>query len=251
MPRHSHIAAFTGALLLAGTTSAVRGQVISHVDASGRVVVRHCQPAKWPKELPMIDETLDSTAVAALHNALAGHDTAGIVLSIVYRRSGDATVHAVESEGSGGAIDPTLLAVVGRGVLPLDAPNPLGAIRIHARSEPARSITVERSLYCPPEPAPGDSPEPASTPLTFTLERSSPTLERSSPEPGQRMRAEAELSIDESGVVTGVRLTSRSGTGGYDDAFLRHQWQRVFLPATIDGQPVASWLRTGGRAMQL
>jgi len=244
VPRPSRIAVFTGAFLLAGAANAVRAQVTSQVDASGRSVVRRCQPAKWPKKLPMIDEALDSTAVTALQNALVGRDTSGIVMSIVYDSGGDATVHALESEESGGSIDPTLLAAVGRGVLPLDAPKPLGAIRIHARGGPTPSITVDRSLYCPPEPAPGDSPEPAATPLTFTLENNSP-------EPGQRSRVEAELSIDESGRVTGVRLTSRSGASGFDDAFLRHQWQRTFLPATIDGQPVASWLRTGGRAMQL
>jgi hypothetical protein len=221
-----------------------RAQAMSQVDASGRLAMRHCQPAKWPKTLPMIDKTLDATAVTALQKALEGPDTAGIVMSIVYRKGADATVHALESEGMGGAMDPALLAAVGRGVLPLDAPKPLGAIRIHARGGATPSVTVERSLYCPPEPAPGDSPEPATTPLTFTRDNNAP-------EPGQRSRVEAELSIDESGVVTGVRLTSRSGASAFDDAFLRHQWQRTFLPATIDGHPVASWLRTSGRAMQL
>jgi hypothetical protein len=65
-----------------------------------------------------------------------------------------------------------------------------------------------------------------------------------------RVRLEAELSLDETGHVRDVRLTTNSGIRELDDHFVREQWVRVFFPALIDGVPIASWIRTGGARMR-
>ncbi len=47
-----------------------------------------------------------------------------------------------------------------------------------------------------------------------------------------------------------VKVLSSSGIRELDQSFVRSWRERSYLPALMDGLPIASWLRTNGSRMQ-
>ena len=111
------------------------------------------------------------------------------------------------------------------------------------RAGPGRAGTVERSAYCPPERAPNGTP---SLPATLRIE-----VLPGERVPSGRVRLDVQLFIDETGTVSDVRLVSSTGMRELDESFVTEQRRTVFLPATIDGIPVPSWMRSNGTSMRL
>jgi TonB family protein len=68
---------------------------------------------------------------------------------------------------------------------------------------------------------------------------------------GRTIRVEAQWTIDESGLVTSVQLLNSSGMRELDDEMVADLRRRVYRPALLDGVPIATWERTGGRKMRL
>lgn len=54
------------------------------------------------------------------------------------------------------------------------------------------------------------------------------------------------IMLDAEGRPTNVELRRRSGIREVDEEIVRHLQTTRYLPALIDGQPIASWYRTDG-----
>ena len=204
---------------------------------------RHCRPAEWPKRLPALDAVVDSAGLFDLIDTSPESDTASMVVSILYKEDGSAAVRLVEPAGvpSPGAIQ--FLQIMSRGLRRLPTPGSMGALRVRVRAGPGRAGKVERSVYCPPVPAPNGDP---GVPTAMRVEVMSD--ERV---PSGTIRVDVQVFIDETGTVTDVRMTSHTGLRDLDQAIVTDQRRRVFLPATIDGTPVPSWVRTNGTSMRM
>jgi len=204
---------------------------------------RHCRLAEWPKRLPSLDAVVDSAALFDLIDTSPESDTTSMVVSILYKEDGPAVVRLVEPAGvpSPGSIQ--FLQIMSRGLRRMPPPSPMGALRVRVRAGPGRSGVVERSVYCPPELPPNGVPG-----LTATGRIEVLPGERV---PSGRIRLDVQLFIDETGTVSDVRLNTSSGLRDLDQAIVTEQRRTVFLPATIDGAAVPSWVRGNGTSMRL
>ncbi len=205
---------------------------------------RHCRAAEWPKRLPALDAVVDSAALFDLIDASPESDTTSMVVSILYKEDGPAAVRLVEPAGvpSPGSIQ--FLQIMSRGLRRMPPPSPMGALRVRVRAGPGRSGVVERSVYCPPEPAPNGGPGlPATTRIEILPGERVPS--------SGRIRLDMQLFIDETGTVSDVRLVSSTGMRDLDQSIVTEQRRTVFLPATVDGAAVPSWVRTNGTRMRL
>ncbi|HEY3278965.1 MAG TPA: hypothetical protein VGJ83_00510 [Gemmatimonadales bacterium] len=229
-----------GLLSIAAATATLGAQAAP----TGRDVERRCQSAAWPKKLPTPGAVMDTVALGAAFGILSAADSTSVLFSIMYPENGPAAVRWLEPDSAPKVLHDSLLAVVTRGLLPLAAPKPLGAIRLRLQGGRANTATLERAVYCPPQPTVGDDGEPVRA-----LARLSPSDR--APPAGRQLRLEAETSLDEGGHVINVRLISGSGIREVDDALVNDLWHRLYLPALIDGTPIPSWLRTGGTRMRL
>jgi hypothetical protein len=239
------ITATLGLVLVVDIGATGRAQVVERRDALGRKVTQHCQPAEWPKKLPALDSVVDSAAFMGVVEALSYGDTTPIVLSILYKTDGTGTVRLLEPDSLPLEVRGSLLEGVAAGLHPLKPSQRFGAVRVQLRGGSHGTATVARSLYCPPEPAPGGPVGPQT--ITITGLTHGDRL----PAPGHRVHIDAELTIDENGHVTDVRMNTGSGIQDLDDAIIRDERQRLYLPAMIDGVPLASWVRTTGSRMRL
>jgi hypothetical protein len=233
-----------GLLSIAGATATLGAQAAPSESPIGREVGRKCQAAAWPKKLPTLGAVMDTAALGAALGVLSTTDSASVVFSILYREDAAATVRWLEPDSAPQALHDSLLGVVSRGVRPLAAPSPLGAVRLRLHGGRPGAATLERAVYCPPQPTVGDPQEPVRA-----IARLSPSDR--APPAGRQLRLEAETSLDEGGHVVNVRLITGSGIREVDDALVNDLWHRLYLPALIDGTPIPSWLRTGGSKMRL
>jgi len=243
MTTQSRTTLSAGILLLVGAGATIDAQVVRQRDAMGREVERRCQPAEWPKKLPALDAVLDSLALSPAVDGLSESDTS-ILFSILYRNGGVASVRLLQPDTLPSAVSASLLDAVRRGLRSIPTPGPFAAVRVRLQGGPQGTATLDRSVYCPPEPAPGG-------PTRARIARIPIGPGDRLPRAGQRMQLDAELSIDETGRVTDVRPVFGSGVRELDEAFIRDQWARLFFPAMIDGLPIPSWVRTAGPRMQL
>ncbi len=205
---------------------------------------RQCRPAEWPKRLPALDAVVDSAALFDLIDTSSAADTTTIVLSILYKDDATAAIRVLEPAGTPSPEVTFFLQNLSRGLRRLPPPSPLGALRVRLRAGPARVGTVDRSVYCRPEVAPGLAPGSERMRVEF--------LPGDRPPPsGGRLHLDVQVSIDETGLVTDVRLHSSSGLRELDERIVNDEHRIRYLPATIDGLPVPSWMRSNGATMRL
>jgi hypothetical protein len=204
---------------------------------------RHCRPAEWPKRLPALDAVVDSAALFDLIDVSPESDTTSMVVSILYKEDGPAAVRLVEPAGAPSPGTLQFLQIMSRGLRRVPPPSPMGALRVRVRAGPGRAGIVERSAYCPPELAPNGAP---SLPAAMRVE-----VMPDERVPSRKIRVDVQLFIDETGTVSDVRLVSRTGLRELDESIVTEQRRTVFLPATIDGIPVPSWMRSNGTRMRL
>ena len=205
---------------------------------------RHCRRAEWPKRLPALDAVVDSAALFDLIDDSPESDTTSMVVSILYREDGPAAVRLLEPAGVPSPAAVQFLQVMSRGLRRLPAPSPMGALRVRVRAGPGRTGIVERSEYCPPELPPNGGPGlPASVRIEVMPGERPPTT--------GRIRLDIQLFIDETGTVSDVRMVSSTGFRDLDQSIVTEQRRTVFLPATLDGVPVPSWVRSNGTSMRL
>lgn len=232
----------TVALLTVCARHPLAAQTLRFPDGQGRLVERRCQPAAAPKKLASLDVLVDSVAVMERLTRESPGDSGTLVLSISFAENGAVrAVRVLEPSTSSPTV--AALARVVQTSARTQSPGQLWAARIRVARRPAPSVTVERSVYCPPQF------DPTGPRQSTTMVQVNPGDRM--PPPGQRLRTNAEVTISETGVPIEVRLIERSGLRDLDDAMVVELQTRRFLPALLDGEPVPSWLRTNGQKLQL
>ncbi len=196
-----------------------------------------CEETRNPKQLPPAHEVLDSAdAILELKEANVLADD--MSFSLFFEESDSfPRVRLLET------IDPKAAMVLLRSIWP-EKPSEPWAVRVHVVGGSTPSLTLERSIYCPPTPESG-SPFP-----TRIAVQMKPGDRR--PPPGtRRVHIRLEALIDEGGVPSNVTLTQPSGMSDLDDEILK-QWEgRRFHPALIDGTPIRAVFRTDGQSPRM
>ena len=230
-------------LVLVYPTDPAQAQVTRQRDEAGREVWRHCQPAAWPKKLPALDALLDSASLERDIQLSVG-DTTVVLLSLLYHDGDTPIVRVLEPAESASSVTTSVAEMVRRAARSLPKRPPIGALRVRVRNSLPGAATVERSVYCPPEPVPGEAGG-------FKTARVEIGPGDRSPMPGQRIRIDAKTSIDDSGHVTDVELIVSSGLRELDEAIVGDLRRVLYLPAILDGFSVPSWVRTNGARLRL
>jgi TonB-like protein len=198
---------------------------------------RGCEETRNPKNLPSASDVIDSaSAIAELKqsNLLAGD----MRFTLLFDETDSfPRVRPLQTADPGAAM------VLMRSIWPQKPSDPW-AVRVHVVGGTTPSLTLERSIYCPPTP---ESGSPFPTRIAVQMQAGDRR-----PPPGTRyVRLSIEALIDEAGVPSNVRITQSSGMGDLDDAVLK-QWEaRRFHPALIDGEPIRALFRTGGQSPRM
>jgi len=217
----------------------LRHLIIAGLVASSSLSAQNkdCEATRTPKQLPPAKDVVDS-ADAILELKEANLLVDDMRFSLFFDGSDSfPRVRLLETT------DPTAAVVLLRSIWP-EKPSEPWAVRVHVVGGATPSLTLERSIYCPPTPESG-SPFP-----TRIAVQMKPGDRR--PPPGtQRVNIRLEALIDEGGVPSNVRITQPSGVSDLDDEILK-QWQgRHFHPALIDGQPIRAVWRTDGQSPRM
>jgi hypothetical protein len=220
---------------LLAVTVALIATVLASSSLSGQN--KGCEETRNPKQLPPARDVLDSAdAILELKEANLLADD--MRFSLLFEASDSfPRVRLLET------IDPRAAIVLLRSIWP-QKPSEPWAVRVHVVGGSTPSLTLERSIYCPP------TPESGSRFPTPILVQTRPGDRR--PPPGtQRVHIRFEALIDEGGVPSNVRITQSSGMSDLDDEILK-QWQgRRFHPALIDGEPIRALWRTDGQSPRM
>jgi hypothetical protein len=196
-----------------------------------------CEATRTPRQLPPASDVLDSAAAITElteSNLLADE----MRFSLLFE--GTDSVPRVRPLDTA---DPRAAMVLMRSIWPQKPSDPW-AVRVHVVGGSTPSLTLERSIYCPPTPESG-SPFPTRVAVQIRSGDHRPA-------PGiQRVHIRIEALIDEGGVPSNVRITQSSGMSDLDDEILK-QWQsRRFHPALIDGEPIRALFRTDGQSPRM
>ncbi len=211
----------------------IAGLLASSVSAQNK----GCEETRNPKQLPPARDIIDSAdAILELKESNLLADD--MRFSLLFEGSDSfPRVRLLETT------DPRPAMVLLRSIWP-QKPSEPWAVRVHVVGGSTPSLTIERSIYCPPTPESG-SPFP-----TRIAVQMKPGDRR--PPPGtRRVHIRLEALIDEGGVPSDIRITQSSGMSDLDDGILK-QWQgRRFHPALIDGEPIRAVFRTDGQSPRL
>lgn len=204
---------------------------------------RHCEKAEWPKKLPAVGEVVDSALLATALAALPASDTGTFEFSILYRESLPPRVRLLQPQVPSSTVDAFGESIT-RGLKNLPNPRIAGALRLRVRAGATRETTVDRAIFCEPVQTSNDATSGSRTIRVNTNEGDVLPA-------GGRVRIDAELTLDETGHVTQVRVVRGSGLREFDEELVRRYYMRVYLPATLDGLAMPGWVRTSGQRMKM
>jgi len=183
---------------------------------------KSCGETKYPKNLPAPREIIDSAdAIAKLK--LSGRLAANMLFNLTYAE-GDSLPLVRALEGA----DPQAALLLFRVVRP-HKPSGIWALRVRVVGGDTPALTLERSIYCPPEPGPGLHPE--GIPVRVTVD--------------------FEVLVAADGTPLRVRMLQSSGLSDLDEQMIREWQQRQFQPALLDGAPIQGLYRTDGLTPRL
>jgi hypothetical protein len=120
------------------------------------------------------------------------------------------------------------------------------AVRVRVVGGDTPALTLERSIYCPPEPNPG--PHAAGIPVRVMVEGR--PGDRPPPASG-RVRIDFEVLVAADGTPLRVQMLQSSGLSDLDEQLIREWQQRQFQPALLDGAPIQALYRTDGLTPRL
>lgn len=217
--------------------AALAAQATSVRDAAGHE--RQCQPADYPKTIPPVAAVVDSAALAAQLATLAPpSDSSTYLISLLFTDNGALnSAHLVEATD----VRPDLVDAVRAAVRHQTFDSPW-AIRLRVRRGAASTLSLERSVYCAPQPVRGTRPPSRITVLM------NPT---DGPPPDFKLHFEAEVKLSETGDVIRVDPLRRSGIRDVDDQYMNNIRTDQYLPALIDGLAIPSWYRTTGQRLRM
>lgn len=211
------------------------GQTLRTRDASGREIIRRCQPATSKKNLPPLASVIDSVAVVQQIAGLPPGGSDRWLLSLGFpNNTGKPAVRWVEPE-----IGPDTVIQVVSASTRLREGGEAWAVRLQVERGSHPTIALEPALYCPPQPSPVGLRSPVVQRVEIGPGDRVPTE-------GQRIRMVAEVVVLETGTVADVRLIRGSGMREVDDEFLQQLRRTAFLPALLEGMPIPGRYRTDG-----
>ena len=200
---------------------------------------KSCGGTKYPKKLPSPHEVIDSAdAIAKL--TLSDRLADNMLFNLTYAE-GDSLPLVRALEGA----DPQAALLLFRSVRPYK-PSGIWAVRVRVVRGDTPVLTVERSIYCPPEPGPGLHTE--GIPVRVMVERRPGDIP---PPASGRIRVEFEVLVGADGTPLRVRILQSSGLGDLDEQLVREWQQRQFQPALLDGAPIQALYRTDGLSPRL
>lgn len=207
------------------------------VPIEGTYELGTCQPAHFPSQLPDVGEVVDdATALRARLAAL------GLRRPIVFAvRPGaaesPATVRLIEGKLSRERADTATRLVAAS----LRAPSPVAALRLRVDPAGEGVLAIERARVCTGQLEPIRRYE-VRTVTADELPRLEQEIERSN----RRFRQlRLTALIDSTGKVIDARITRSSGDLELDRVMITTFRIRRFKPTTLDGAPVAAWIRMG------
>lgn len=235
MSRSTDVSLLALVVLVLTGPAPLYAQTVRTRDGSGREIVRRCQPAMSNKELPAVDAVIDSAAVTQRLAELPPGGAASWLLSLGFARDQPTpAVRWLEPETG----PDTVLRILSGAARPREA-GEAWAVRLRVEPEPRRAIALESAIYCPPQPAATGPSGPVGRRVEI---RPGDRM----PMPGSKIRMIAEVLVLETGAVADIRLVRGSDIRELDDSFLQHLRQTQFLPALLEGVPVAGRYRTDG-----
>ena len=196
-----------------------------------------CEETRNPKQLPPARDILDS-ADAILELTQANVLAADMRFSLLFEGTDSfPRVRLLETT------DPKAAIVLLRSIWPQKPAEPW-AVRVHVVGGATPSLSLERSIYCPPTP---ESGPPFGTRISVQMKPG----DRRPPPGSQHIVIRVEALIDEGGVPSNVRIIQSSGVSDLDDEIVK-QWQgRRFHPALIDGEPIRAVWRADGQSPRM
>jgi hypothetical protein len=194
---------------------------------------QECAETTIPKTLPAPHDIIDSTGAI---DELRAFDKLArdMQFSLVYTDD-DSTPAVSPLEGA----DIQASFVLVRSLWP-QKPTGTWAVRVHIRQDSttgAATLTLQRSIYCPPVP----EPRP---PLARRIGALVQPGDHRPPPGVQRITVKFESWIDEEGNVISVHVTQSSGFADMDNQLAQDWLRRRFKPALIDGRPIKALYRT-------
>jgi hypothetical protein len=199
---------------------------------------KDCRETLTPKDLPEPREVIDSAGAIAepkRFNRLSD----SMLFSLIFP-DGDSLPRVRLLVGA----DPQAALVLLRSVWP-QKPSGIWAVRVRVVGGASPALTVERSIYCPPNPLPG--PNPSAIPVSVRIQ----ARPGDHPPPSGRIEFDLAVLVDANGGPAGVRVLQSSGMSQFDEHLTREWQQRRFEPALLDGTPLQALYRTDGHSPRL
>ena len=200
---------------------------------------KSCAETKYPKNLPSAREIIDSADAIAKLKA-SERLAANMLFNLTYLE-GDSLPLVRALEGT----DPRAALLLFPSVRPHKTSG-IWAVRVRVVGGDTPALTLERSIYCPPEPGPGLHTE--GIPVRVMVEAR--PGDRPPPASG-RVRIDFEVLVAADGTTLRVRMLQSSGLSDLDDQMIREWQQRQFQPALLDGAPIQAFYRTDGLTPRL
>jgi len=200
---------------------------------------KSCGETRYPKNLPSPREIIDSADAIAKLKA-SERLAANMLFNLTYQE-GDSLPLVRALEGT----DPRAALLLFPSVRP-HKPSGIWAVRVRVVGGDTPALTLERSIYCPPEPGPGLHTE--GIPVRVMVEGR--PGDRPPPASG-RVRIDFEVLVAADGTTLRVRMLQSSGLSDLDEQMTREWQQRQFQPALLDGAPIQAFYRTDGLTPRL
>jgi len=216
------VVALTGAVLASSPLSA------QHKD---------CAETRHPKQLPAVSTIVDSAA--ALAHLLELDSLRGDMRFSLLFDEVDSLPFIRPLDDANPRAGMTLL----HWVVP-EKPTETWAVRVHVVGGASPSLTIERSIFCPPRPLNASS---SFTGIEFRL-FAGDTLPGSE---SRNVRVRFEALISEDGVPLNVRLLQSSGREDLDNEIRRQLAGVLFHPALLDSIPIQALYRTDGHSPRM
>ncbi len=190
-----------------------------------------CSPHNEPRKLPPVDAVVDSAALGAALDSLAGDGFLDARIAVHQGKAGSAALFRIGSDPAPG--DPVLAAI--GAVLRPDLEAIGASVVLRARIEQGILLVVEHSVFCAPVIVPGSTVQRSVVQVT--------AAEAAQVQAGNRIRTPVlRVRIGLDGIVREVQLQSGSGLRSLDADLIRITEQTRYLPALLNGRPVEVWL---------
>jgi hypothetical protein len=199
--------------------------------------LRDCERTIRPEQLPAASAIVDSARAITDLAAISRSDRP-LLFSLVFNE--DDSLPSVRPIDKADAIGAVLLM---RSLRP-QPPSETWAVRVHVVEGKTPALTVERSIYCPPEPD--------STPFIIIPNLSTFDLQKADRVPSENLGVNTiEALISTEGQALVVRLSGSTGVKALDDQLVHELRLRRFKPALLDNQPMQAVYRTGRKSPRL